>query len=708
MGLTFDSTKKKNLEDIQIVNKKKDNQRVIALAGNPNTGKSTVFNALTGLRQHTGNWPGKTVVNFQGSFNYKEKEFILVDLPGTYSLLASSTEEEVARDYICFGNADLTVVVLDATCIERNLNLLLQILEITPKVLVCLNLMDEAKKKNIKIDIDELSKKLKVPIIPTSARSGIGIEDLKEAIYENVLKEKWEETLKINYSESINNEINKISSLLKSKYSGINYRWTALRLLDGDESIKQSIRKYVSEDFIVDDSEIEEEIKKIREKQNNKVRDIIVSDIYKQCEDIVKSTINKSKNKILQQQKIDNILTSKATGIPIMLLMLTLILWITIEGANVPSEFLAKVLFSFEDKLMDLLITIKLPIWFCKIVVLGGYKTLAWVVSVMLPPMAIFFPLFTILEDSGYLPRVCFNLDKAFKKACCHGKQVLTMCMGFGCNAAGVIACRIIDSPRERLIAILTNNFVPCNGRFPTLIALSIIFVGGTFASDRANSIVAALMVVALVVLGVIITLISSFILSKTILKGMPSSFTLELPPYRKPQIGRVIYTSIIDRTIFVLCRAMVVAAPAGLITYILSNVMIGDMSIVAHIANFLQPFGKLIGLDGYILMAFLLGFPANEIVLPILLMGYLSNGVMIEHDSIEQLKNILVNNGWTYLTLLNTMLFSLLHFPCGTTIWTIKKETGSNKWTLVSFLMPTVIAIVVCFITTIISKIIF
>ncbi len=708
MGLTFDSTKKKNLEDIQIINKKKDNQSVIALAGNPNTGKSTVFNALTGLRQHTGNWPGKTVVNFQGSFNYKEKEFILVDLPGTYSLLASSTEEEVARDYICFGNADLIVVVLDATCIERNLNLLLQILEITPKVLVCLNLMDEAKKKNIKIDIDELSKKLKVPIIPTSARSGIGIGDLKEAIYENVLKEEWEEVLKINYSEDINNEIDKISSLLEKKYSGINYRWTALRLLDGDESIKQSIRKYVSKDFIVDDKEIEEEIKNFREKQNNKVRDIIVSDIYEQCESIVRDSVNKSKNKILQQQKIDNILPSKATGIPIMLLMLTLILWITIEGANVPSELLAKVLFSFEDKLMNLLITIKLPIWLREILVLGVYKTLAWVVSVMLPPMAIFFPLFTILEDSGYLPRVCFNLDKAFKKACCHGKQVLTMCMGFGCNAAGVIACRIIDSPRERLIAILTNSFVPCNGRFPTLIALSIIFVGGTFASDRANSIVAALMVVALVVLGVVITLISSFILSKTILKGIPSSFTLELPPYRKPQIGRVIYTSIIDRTIFVLFRAMVVAAPAGLITYILSNVIIGDMSIVAHIANFLQPFGKLIGLDGYILMAFLLGLPANEIVLPILLMGYLSNGVMIEHDSIEQLKNILVNNGWTYLTLLNTMLFSLLHFPCGTTIWTIKKETGSNKWALVSVLMPTAIAIVVCFITALISKIIF
>ncbi|GAA0122772.1 ferrous iron transport protein B [Clostridium faecium] len=708
MGLTFDSTKKKNLKDIQIIEKKKDNQTVIALAGNPNTGKSTVFNALTGLKQHTGNWPGKTVVNFQGSYNYKDQEFILVDLPGTYSLLASSTEEEVARDYICFGEADLIVVVLDATCIERNLNLLLQILEITPRVLVCLNLMDEAEKKSIKINIDELSKKLKVPIVPTAARSGAGIKDLKEAIYENISKEEWGETLKINYSESINDEIEKLSSLLKEKYKGINHRWTALRLLDGDESIKESIRKYVNEDFIIDDREFEDEIKSFREKENNKVRDIIVSDIYKQCEEIVKDTVDKNKNKILKQQKIDSILTSKSIGIPIMLLMLTLILWITIEGANVPSELLAKLLFSLEDKLMNLLIMIKVPLWLRNILVLGIYKTLAWVISVMLPPMAIFFPLFTILEDSGYLPRVCFNLDKAFKKACCHGKQVLTMCMGLGCNAAGVIACRIIDSPRERLIAILTNSFVPCNGRFPTLIALSIIFVGGTFASDRANSIVAALMVVALVVLGVIITLISSFILSKTILKGMPSSFTLELPPYRKPQIGRVIYTSIIDRTIFVLFRAMVVAAPAGLITYILSNVMIGDMSIVAHIANFLQPFGKLIGLDGYILMAFLLGLPANEIVLPILLMGYLSNGVMIEHDSIEQLKNILVNNGWTYLTLLNTMLFSLLHFPCGTTIWTIKKETGSNKWALVSFLMPTAVAIVVCFITTLISKIIF
>lgn len=708
MGLTFDSTKKKNLKDIQIIEKKKDNQTVIALAGNPNTGKSTVFNALTGLKQHTGNWPGKTVVNFQGSYNYKDQEFILVDLPGTYSLLASSTEEEVARDYICFGEADLIVVVLDATCIERNLNLLLQILEITPRVLVCLNLMDEAEKKSIKINIDELSKKLKVPIVPTAARSGAGIKDLKEAIYENISKEEWGETLKINYSESINDEIEKLSSLLKEKYKGINHRWTALRLLDGDESIKESIRKYVNEDFIIDDREFEDEIKSFREKENNKVRDIIVSDIYKQCEEIVKDTVDKNKNKILKQQKIDSILTSKSIGIPIMLLMLTLILWITIEGANVPSELLAKLLFSLEDKLMNLLIMIKVPLWLRNILVLGIYKTLAWVISVMLPPMAIFFPLFTILEDSGYLPRVCFNLDKAFKKACCHGKQVLTMCMGLGCNAAGVIACRIIDSPRERLIAILTNSFVPCNGRFPTLIALSIIFVGGTFASDRANSIVAALMVVALVVLGVIITLISSFILSKTILKGMPSSFTLELPPYRKPQIGRVIYTSIIDRTIFVLFRAMVVAAPAGLITYILSNVMIGDMSIVAHIANFLQPFGKLIGLDGYILMAFLLGLPANEIVLPILLMGYLSNGVMIEHDSIEQLKNILVNNGWTYLTLLNTMLFSLLHFPCGTTIWTIKKETGSNKWALVSFLMPTAVAIAVCFITTLISKIIF
>nr|WP_010294835.1 nucleoside recognition domain-containing protein [Clostridium senegalense] len=428
--------------------------------------------------------------------------------------------------------------------------------------------------------------------------------------------------------------------------------------------------------------------------------------IYESCSYIAEETVEKDENQIFKQQKVDDILTSKKFGIPVMLMLLTMILWITIQGANYPSKLLADMFNNFEPHLLNFFENINSPIWLTNILVLGMYKTVAWVVAVMLPPMAIFFPIFTILEDCGYLPRICFNLDKAFKKACCHGKQVLTMCMGFGCNAAGVIACRIIDSPREKLIAILTNCFVPCNGRFPTLIALSMIFVGGTFASNTANSILAALIVVGLVILGVVITLLSSLIMSKTILKGMPSSFTLELPPYRRPQIMRVIYTSIIDRTIFVLVRAIKVAAPAGVLIYIFSNIIIGDMSIIGHIANFLNPIASLIGLDGFILMAFLLGLPANEIVLPILLMGYLANGTMVDYTSLDMLKNILINNGWTYLTLLNTMIFSLLHFPCATTILTIKKETGSRKWALFSLVMPTVVAFLVCFITTTIYKI--
>ena len=704
MGLTFSSTKKESLQDIKIVEKTKENQFVIALAGNPNTGKSTVFNSLTGLHQHTGNWPGKTVVNFQGSFNYKKDEFILVDLPGTYSLLATSAEEEVARDYICFGEADLVVVVLDATCLERNLNLLLQIMEITSNVLVCVNLMDEAKKKNITVDIEKLSEILKVPVVSTSARNGKGINELKEAIYEYSKKEN-NNNFKIQYDDFIEKEVERLELILSKKYNELNYRWIALRLLDGDKTIINSIRKYVDESFYIEDKDLSNEVEWFI-KSNSKIRDDIAKKIYNECFEVSNKVVEKSGNKILEQQKIDNILTSKKTGIPVMLILLTIILWLTIQGANYPSALLASMFDSLEEKLLQLFNYIGAPLWLKNILVLGLYKTVAWVISVMLPPMAIFFPIFTLLEDSGYLPRICFNLDKAFKKAHCHGKQVLTMCMGFGCNAAGVIAARIIDSPRERLVAILTNCFVPCNGRFPTLIALSMIFVGGTFASSTADSMLAALMVMLLVVLGIVITLVVSYILSKTILKGMPSSFTLELPPYRKPQIGRVIYTSIIDRTIFVLVRAIKVAAPAGIIIYVLSNVMIGDMSLVSHIANFLDPFAKAIGLDGYILMAFILGLPANEIVLPILIMGYLSNGVMTDFTSLDMLKNVLVNNGWTYLTLLNTMLFSLLHFPCATTILTIKKETGSRKWAWFSFIMPTIVAIIVCFLTATIYRI--
>ncbi len=440
--------------------------------------------------------------------------------------------------------------------------------------------------------------------------------------------------------------------------------------------------------------------KKVRNAYGEELRDTIVSNIYEHTEKIATKIIKKQSIKKTEwDQKLDDILTSPLTGFVSMALLLGAIFWLTVTGANYPSALLADVLFRGQDRLTELFIWLNAPAWLHGVLVLGMYRCLAWVVSVMLPPMAIFFPLFTLLEDFGYLPRIAFNLDKLFKKAKAHGKQALTMSMGFGCNAAGVIACRIIDSPRERLIATITNNFVPCNGRFPTLIALATIFMGGVVVTGY-SSIIASMVIVGIVLLGIGVTLLVSWGLSKTLLKGVPSSFTLELPPYRKPQIGKILVRSILDRTIFVLGRAVIVAAPAGVITWVLANVYIGDLSIIAHIAGFLDPFATMIGLDGFILMAFILGLPANEIVLPILIMSYLSGGMMIELNSLEELRHLFISNGWTWITALNVMLFSLLHFPCGTTLWTIRKETQSIKWTVLSAVIPTVIAIVVCFIT--------
>lgn len=437
----------------------------------------------------------------------------------------------------------------------------------------------------------------------------------------------------------------------------------------------------------------------IKEKYTGQFRDRLVKSIYLRAESISQKVVTKNQiGKRDLDTRLDDILTSKTFGIPLMLLLLAVVFWITLTGANYPSKVIGSFLFWGQDRLTDLFNYMNAPAWLSGVIVLGLYRTLAWVVSVMLPPMAIFFPIFTLLEDLGYLPRVAFNLDHMFKKACAHGKQALTMCMGFGCNAAGIISCRIIESPRERLIAMLTNNFVPCNGRFPTLIAIASIFVGGS-VGYKFGSAIAALAVVGLVVVGISVTLLVSYLLSKTILKGEPSFFILELPPYRKPQVGRIIYSSIIDRTIFVLGRAVAVAAPAGALTWILGNIYIGNMSIIAHAAHFLQPFGNLLGLDGFILMAFILGFPANEIVLPILVMSYISAGSMVDFGSLDALRKILVDNGWTWVTALNLMLFSLLHYPCGTTLWTIRKETGSAKWTALATLIPTLIAIIVCFI---------
>lgn len=439
-----------------------------------------------------------------------------------------------------------------------------------------------------------------------------------------------------------------------------------------------------------------------REK-NEDFKDQIVSSIYFKAEEIARDVVSideASSKKLDWDRRLDDILTSKYTGFPIMFILLGIIFWITIVGSNVPSEILSKLFFTMEAYLTKGMMAIRTPYWLHGLLVLGVYRTLAWVVSVMLPPMAIFFPLFTFLEDLGYLPRVAFNLDRLFKRAGSHGKQSLTMSMGFGCNAAGVVACRIIESPRERLIAMVTNNFVPCNGRFPTLIALSSIFLTSLVASKYIN-LTASLLVSILVLVGIGVTLLVSWLLSKTWLKGVPSSFTLELPPYRRPQLGRILYTSLIDRTIFVLGRAIVVAAPAGLIIWFLANVSIGASSILSHCAGFLQPFANLIGLDGFILMAFILGLPANEIVLPILIMSYMSQGAMLELDSIQAMRQLFLANGWTWLTMLNFILFTLFHFPCGTTLWTIKKESGSSKWTLLSALIPTVAGLVILFTIT-------
>ena len=398
--------------------------------------------------------------------------------------------------------------------------------------------------------------------------------------------------------------------------------------------------------------------------------------------------------------KIDRIVTSRVFGLPLMLALLALVFWLTITGSNYPSRMLAVGLFWIEDQASVFFVSMGSPDWLTGFVWHGVYRALAWVVSVMLPPMAIFFPMFTILEDFGYLPRVAFNLDRFFNKAGAHGKQVLTMSMGFGCNAAGVIACRTIDSPRERLIAILTNNFVPCNGRWPTLILVASVFVGSAVSPGLASVAVAGT-IVMVVVIGILFTLIISGILSRTFLKGEASAFTLELPPYRRPSVMRILYTSLIDRTIFVLWRAIVVAVPAGAVIWLLANISVGGESLAWYCVSVLDPIGHAIGLDGVILLAYVIAIPANEIVVPTILMLYLGNSMMTEEfSSVTEWRSLFVDaHGWTLLTAVNLMLFCLLHNPCATTIVTMYKETGSLKWTAVGALMPVGIAFAVTFI---------
>ncbi|MEZ4358367.1 MAG: ferrous iron transport protein B [Eubacteriales bacterium] len=703
MGLTHKSTGTSVLSGELDIVKTTPDDKVIALCGNPNVGKSTVFNQLTGLNQHTGNWPGKTVANAQGRYVHQGFNFILVDLPGTYSLMATSVEEEIARDFVCFSSPDTTVIVADATCLERNLNLVLQVIELTDNAILCLNILDEAKKKKININLKKLESSLGIPVVGCSARSGDGLDKLKEEIY--LLSHGLKQSIpkKLTYSPPIETAINIIKESL-SGIENIDRRFTAIKLLDCDEKYISTINKNLKLNLLNTDK-VKTAIKEAKAYLLNEnidkeqVHDLIVFKIANEAEKIYLDCVTlKNENYLNRDKKIDKILTSKLTGIPIMIALLGLIFYITIVGANYPSQLLSSAFSFIQGKLTLFFTSINAPDWVNGILVLGMYRTLAWVVAVMLPPMAIFFPLFTLLEDLGYLPRVAFNMDKFFKKACSHGKQSLTMCMGFGCNACGVIGCRIIESPRERLIAILTNNFVPCNGRFPTLIAIITMFFAGGVAMSF-QSVVSTGILTALIIFSILMTLFVSKMLSKTILKGYPSSFALELPPYRRPQIGKILVRSLLDRTLFVLRRAIAVAAPAGLIIWLLANLNVEGVSLLNHCTGFLDPFARLIGLDGVILMAFILGFPANEIVFPIIIMAYMSTGSLTELDSISQLRDLLVANGWTFVTAICTMLFSLMHFPCATTCLTIKKETQSAKWTFLSAAIPTVLGLIICFI---------
>jgi len=685
----------------------------IALAGNPNTGKSTVFNALTGLRQHTGNWPGKTVTRAEGSFSFHDQRYRIIDLPGTYSLLSTSEDEEVARDFILFGKPDVTVIVVDASRLERNLSLALQILEITDKAVLCLNLMDEARRHHITIDTRTLSRDLGIPVVATSARTKEGIPDLLFAI-EEVVSGKFQ-TKKQTYIDLPKENAEAIAEL-QSALSELNpelpnTRWLAMRLIEGDESVQKGVEEgtFSAENNPEKQSRVLRIADEYHKILGDSYRNDLVEAIYAEATTLINASVSTdfSARSFRIDRAIDRVVTHKIWGFPIMFLLLAGVLWFTIIGANYPSQWLSDLFVGWLYPLLkDGAYALHFPWWLSGFLIDGVYLATTWVISVMLPPMAIFFPLFTLLEDFGYLPRVAFNLDKLFRTAGAHGKQALTMSMGFGCNAAGVVATRIINSPREKLIAIITNNFSLCNGRWPTQILIATLFIGALVPKQWSGT-VAMLAVIGIAVLGIAFSFLTSWLLSKTLLKGESSFFVLELPPYRPPRFFQTLYTSLIDRTLIVLWRAIVFAAPAGAVIWLICNLQIAQQPIALWLIQGLDPIGMFIGLNGVILLAYIVAIPANEIVIPTVLMlttmvlGQTAvgegAGVLME-ASTSQVGVLLHAGGWTLLTAVNLMLFSLLHNPCSTTIYTIYKETHSKKWTLIATLLPVLYGIVVCF----------
>ncbi len=707
MGITKSSVGKNAVDSGFEIHKQSAEDSVIALAGNPNVGKSTVFNALTGMNQHTGNWPGKTVANAQGYFKSGSKGYVMVDIPGTYSLMAHSAEEEVARNFICFGKPDTVIVVCDATCLERSMNLVLQTMEITEKVIVCINLMDEARRQGISIDTSLLSRRLGVPVVGVTARRKRSLSPLIDALDNfNVSK-----AYAVRYPEPIEEAIAFIEPAVTDLQNEINSRWLSLRLLDSDMQLKNEIISRLGHGFF-DNPDLciaLAKAKAVLDKSDistDEIGDIVAESLVNKAHEICSDAVTGGGEYGKRDRRLDKIITGRLTGFPVMLLMLALIFWLTVSGANYPSQLLSDLLFSVQDKLSALFSLIGAPQWLHDSLVLGVYRVLAWVVAVMLPPMAIFFPLFTLLEDSGFLPRIAYNLDKPFRLCNACGKQALTACMGFGCNAAGVIGCRIIDSPRERLLAILTNSFVPCNGKFSGLILIITLFFVGS-AGGMLASALSALMLTCVIALGIVMTFLATKLLSETVLKGIPSSFTLELPPYRKPQIAKTLIRSVFDRTLFVLGRAAAVAAPAGLIIWLAANISIGNLTLLEHCAAFLDPFARLIGLDGVILMAFILGFPANEIVIPIIIMAYSAMGTLPELGGAAEIQTLLAANGWSAATAVCFVLFSLMHWPCSTTLITVKKETGSLKYTLLAAALPTAMGVALCAVAAEIMRVI-
>ena len=636
----------------------------------------------------------------QGACTFRGRCYQLVDLPGTYSLRAHSAEEEVARDFLCAGGADAAVVVCDATCLERSLSLVLQTLELEARTVVCVNLLDEAARRGIRVDLARLEEQLGVPVVGTAAGRGEGLEALLAAV-EGVIDRPPRPGDPVRYPPAVEFALASLRPLVQRHVNDPRRaRWAALRLLEEDGALLAALGDWAGED-----PKLQSALEQARDGlvraglDRQALAAAVAAAQVGTAETLAAAAVTRTGDTDRWQRRLDRLLTQRSTGIPIMLLLLAGVFWLTLQGANYPSQLLSQALFWVQDALSALFRAAGAPEWLHGALVLGAYRTLAWVVSVMLPPMAIFFPLFTLLEDLGYLPRVAFVLDHAFQKARACGKQALTMCLGLGCNAAGVVGCRIIDSPRERMIAILTNNFMPCNGRFPTLIAVFTMFFVGT-GGGVWQGLAAAAGLTGILLVGLGMTLLVSRLLSATLLRGTPSAFTLELPPYRRPRVGQVVVRSVLDRTLFVLGRAAAVAAPAGLLIWVCANLSVGGQSLLAWCTGFLDPFARLIGLDGVILMAFLLGFPANEIVIPILLMGYLSTGTLQDMESLDALRQLLCQNGWDGLTAVCTLLFSLMHWPCSTTCLTIAKESGGLRWALLGMAIPTGAGVTVCFLT--------